>query len=178
MSVVDGDQYLLALPTKTGKTLQHRGRDRDREAARLKALGWSFEEIAQRLDLTSRHTGQPDPYRAAAAIKRAMAEAIRFAGDEMRLMELKSLDELEALAWRTLRNRHPLVQQGRIVRNELDEALDDDRYILELIDRILRIKERRAKLLGLDAPVRSEVITMDSVEAEISRLEAELRSGS
>jgi hypothetical protein len=36
-------------------------------------------------------------------------------------------------------------------------ALEDDAPVLAAVDRLLRIQERRAKLLGLDAPVRADV---------------------
>lgn len=47
---------------------------------------------------------------------------------------------------------------------------------LQAIDRLLRISERRSRLLGLDAPVRTRVgtITLDAIESEIERLEREL----
>ena len=34
--------------------------------------------------------------------------------------------------------------------------------------------ERKAKLLGLDAPLRTEIVTLTEIDAEIRRLEAEL----
>jgi hypothetical protein len=140
------------------------------EAARLKALGWSLPEIADHLGLGG------DPRRAGAAIRRALANTVRVARDEQRLLELQSLDELERACWIELRARHILVSNGRIVRDEMDVALEDDRFVLETIDRILKIKEHRGKLLGLNAPTRSEVLTIDSVDAEITKLEQELRS--
>lgn len=44
------------------------------------------------------------------------------------------------------------------------------------VDRVLKIMERRARILGLDAPTRHrvEVITEDAVDAEIRRLQGEL----
>lgn len=43
-------------------------------------------------------------------------------------------------------------------------------------DRVLSVMDRRARLIGLDRPQehRHTVITMDAVEAEIERLEAQL----
>jgi len=43
------------------------------------------------------------------------------------------------------------------------------------VDRCLAIMQRRARLLGLDAPTKHEVMTIDAIDAEIARLEAELR---
>lgn len=162
-----GDAYLLPLPAP-GNTFAYRSRDRDAEAARLKAQGMTLKEIATRLNMDG------EEHRAAAAIKRALGTMARFASDEIRLMELRSLDELEWVAWKTLQSRHVVISQGKIVRDDNGDPLDDDRFVLEVLDRILKVKERRAKLWGLDAPTRSEVITIDSIEAEVAKLEQEL----
>lgn len=164
----DDELALLPLP-KPGETFSKKSRARDAEAARLKALGWPLEEIAEHLNLGG------DPVRAAAAIRRALADVVRFAGDEMRLMELESLNQLEWVAWRTLQKRHVIVSNGRLVFDETGEAVEDDRYVLEAMDRILKCKERRAKMFGLDAPTRAEVLTIDSIEAEIAKLEREVQ---
>jgi hypothetical protein len=169
------DEYLLPI-APTPNHGKHRGRWRDAEAARLKALGWTLEDIAHELKLDE-PIKENGPARVVAAIKRAMGEMARFAGDEMRLMELRSLDELEWVAWQALRKTHVVVSQGRVVlHDETGEPVEDDRFILETIDRILKCKERRAKLMGLDAPQRREVITIDSIEQEIAKLETELRA--
>ena len=45
---------------------------------------------------------------------------------------------------------------------------------LNAIDRALKIAERRAKLLGLDAPAKQDVRITDSLDREIERLAAEV----
>lgn len=168
------EEYLIAVADPS-KGFKLKGRWRDAEAARLKATGMTLEQIAVELGLDA--NPENGPQRAAAAIKRAMGEMARFANDEMRMMELRSLDELEWIAWQTLRKNHVVVSQGRVVlHDETGDPVEDDRFVLETIDRILKLKERRARLMGLDAPIRREVITMDSIENEISKLEQELRN--
>ncbi len=161
------DEILLPLPA-SARSVKRRGAGRDNEAARLKALGWSLQEIADHLDLNH------DPARAGAAIRRALANTVRIARDEQRLLELAGLDELERACWIELQARHVLVSNGRIIRGDDEEPLEDDRFVLETVDRILRIKDTRAKLLGLNAPTRSEVITIDSVDSAIRDLETEI----
>ena len=165
-----GDVYLLPLP-REGALFDRKSKERDSEAARLKAQGMPLEEIATRLNMDG------DPKRAAASIKRALGTMARFASDELRHMELKSLDELEWVAWQTLHKSHVVINQGKIIRGDDGEPLDDDRFVLEVVDRILKIKERRAKLWGLDAPTKSEVISITSIEDEITKLERELKAG-
>jgi hypothetical protein len=162
------EDILLPVPAR-GSRIFKKGVQRDAYAVRLRALGWSLEEIADQLGLSG------NPERAAAAIRRGLATTIRVARDEQRVLELVSLDELERACWVELRASHVLVNNGRIIRDDDGEPLNDDRFVLEVVDRILKIKEQRAKLLGLNAPTRTEVLTIDSVDAEIARLEAELR---
>jgi hypothetical protein len=166
----NNDVYLLALP-REGAVFDRKSKERDAEAARLKAQGMTLEVIAEKLNMNG------DPQRAAASIKRALGEMARFASDELRIMELRSLDELEWVAWKTLQNKHVIINQGKVIRDDNGEPMDDDRFTLEVVDRILKIKERRAKLWGLDAPTRSEVLTINSIEDEISKLEKELSAG-
>jgi DNA-binding transcriptional MerR regulator len=165
--------FLLPVPGVRYSSQLKKGRARDAEAARLKALGWSLAEIAEKLNLVGDEPDHAED-RAAAAIKRAMASAVRFARDERRLLELEGLDELELRLWKLLDERQVLVQHGRII--EVDGVpLDDNRFALEVVDRIMKVKDQRCKLEGTYAPTRAEIVTFDSVEAEIARLEKQLR---
>lgn len=139
---------------------------RDAEAARLMALGWHEDEVTERL-------GYSDPTATIRGAKRAMAEVLRFARDEQRLMELRGLNEIEVRLWRLLDTDIVLVQHGKVV--VIDGApTKDHRFALEVMDRLMHVKAQRCRLLGLDAPTRTEVFTIDSVEAEIARLTHEL----
>ena len=78
-------------------------------------------------------------------------------------------------AWDVLQRNHVVVSQGRVV--ELDGVpIPDDAPVLAAIDRLLKIQERRAKLLGLDAPTQSrvEVVTESAVDKAIAELEAQI----
>lgn len=147
---------------------------RDREAARLKAIGHSLEEIAEMLSLTDSVTGEIDPRRAAKAVQRGLMAVYRFSTDEQRLMELQSLDEMERHLWDSLRREHVLVQQGRVILVD-GHVVQDERFVLEALDRILKIKERRAKYLGLDAQVRLSV-EADQIGGEIAQLIAAINA--
>lgn len=147
---------------------------RDREAARLKAINHSLEEIAEILHLTDSVTGEPDPRRAAKAVQRGLTAVYRFTVDETRLQELQSLDEMERHLWQSLRREHVLVQQGRVIMIE-GQTIQDERFVLEALDRILKIKERRSKYLGLDAQVRLSV-EADQIGGEIAQLIAAINA--
>jgi hypothetical protein len=142
---------------------------RDREAARLKAIGHSLDEIAEMLNLRNRYRpAEFDVRRAAKAVQRGLFAVHNFTLDEIKLQELQSLEEMERHIWQSLRREHVLVQQGRVIMIE-GQAVQDERFVLEALDRILKIKERRAKYLGLDAQVRLSV-EADQIGGEISQL--------
>lgn len=89
-------------------------------------------------------------------------------------IELAKLDAIEQAAWEVLRRDHIVIQHGKVVRLNR-KPVTDDGPVLNAIDRLLRAAERRARLLGLDAPVKVEV--SDEVDAEIARLAAALARG-
>lgn len=166
--------YLLPVPNpRAHSSIFKKGRIRDVEAARLKALGWPLMDIAKRLQLGDESDVEKAEQRTAAAIKRAMADAVRFARDEDRFLELLGLDELELRLWQLLEKSVYLVNHGKIMFYG-DEPMADYRFELEVMDRIMKVKDQRCKVKGTYAPTKFETVTMDSVEAEIARLEQEI----
>jgi hypothetical protein len=108
-----------------------RGLQHQQQALELRRAGKSFTEIAQALGLGRSYTHR--------LVQSAMREAvaqIAQAGDELRAMEVDRLDALMVTVW-------PMARRGN----------------LGAVDRVLRIMERRARLLGLDAP---EVLQVDN----------------
>jgi hypothetical protein len=118
----------------------------DTEALRLRSLGWTYQRIADNIGVT-KATAYNRVQRALAAIP---AEAV----DEFRRLEMERLDLVLNVA--------------------MDKAMSGDKGALFAVDRVITIMDRRAKLMGLDAPTKHEVLTLDAVTAEIRRLEAQL----
>lgn len=77
-------------------------------------------------------------------IQRTLRATLREPAADLRTLEVERLDDL-------LRALYPQARKGNH----------------GAIDRVLRIMERRAKLLGLDAPVRSEVETNATISATV-----------
>jgi len=172
--------------TRSLKTAQ-----RDHDALNLKVKGWSLQRIANELGYASKgavHDG----------IRRAFQDIpMPEAADEKRL-DLERIDRLIEAAWEVLEREHVAYSNGQVIRRrtggvELDEhgaeRLDDkgrtmpeyeevldDGPLLASIDRIRTLLERRAKIIGYDAPARSriEVITEDVVDAELKALTEEI----
>lgn len=142
--------------------------NKDMEALRLRTTGWSLEAIAEYLGWSSTAT-------VANALRRAVSMMARFAGNEQRLLELQKLDEAEAEVWKVLKMTNwAYTHRGDLVFGPDGEPVKDSRLVLEAVDRLMKVAERRARLMGLDAPMRAEVLTIDSIDEEIARVEAEL----
>lgn len=147
-------------------TRTERELDRDAQAARLRALRFTYEEIADKL-------GYADRAGAWKAAKRGRDRAVREPHHDMVAMDLAEMDEMAQEAWKVLRNTHYVVDRGEVVL--LDDApLLDDGPVLAAIAKLLDIQARRAKLVGLDAPARATVThTSSDVDAAVADLSAE-----
>ena len=89
---------------------------------------------------------------------------------EWQALELDRLDDLERAARRVLTTNHVHVNNGRIIRDQqVNEetgevtwtTLTDDGPVLQAVGALVRIAERRARLLGLDAPRKTELTGAD-----------------
>ncbi|MER6191786.1 hypothetical protein [Streptomyces cyaneofuscatus] len=140
--------------------------ERDARAAELRSKGWTYPRIAAELGFNHR----ADAYN---AVKRVLKETVREAGEDVRALELERLDRLEAAANEVLEREHVTVSNGRVV--SLNETpLPDDGPVLAAIDRLLKIQERRARLLGLDAPTKAAITITPERAAAIEALADEL----
>lgn len=133
----------------------------------LRRTNLSYRQIADQLGVSVST--------AHAMVQRGLADLVGESTEEVRRLELERLDHMARAALAVLGKRHLIVSQGRVaVHPKTGEPLLDSGPVLHAIDRLLRVQDRRAKLLGLDAPIRVETVTMGLVDAEIERLEKEL----
>lgn len=102
--------------------------EKHRQALELRKAGASYELIAEKL-------GYSHPSGAHKAVTSALQKTLREPADDLRNLELDRLDAMMLALWQQARQGN----QGAV-------------------DRILRIMERRAKLLGIDAPTKQELI--------------------
>lgn len=156
--------------------------ERDAKAAKLRSEWWSYSQIAE-------HLGIPKST-AYESVQRVLAETVQEPADDVRKMELERLDQMAVAVKGVLERNHVVVSQGRIVqrwigweqeedgrykhdregaRIPIYEDLDDDAPVLQAVDRLLKIQERRARLLGLDAPQRVSV-DAENLGREIAEL--------
>jgi hypothetical protein len=138
--------------------------ERDAEAARLRAHGQTFDAIAKALGFTDRSAARK-------AVERCLADTLAEPAADLRTLELASLDEMKLAAWGVLNATHWMVQGGKIVRDDLGTPVVDHAPKMAAVDRLMKISERRSKLLGLDAPVEVVPVSIEALDAAILELE-------
>ncbi len=135
----------------------------DARACELRSAGQTYQQIADEL-------GYSDPSAAKKAVDRALASAVAEPAGRLRTLELARLDAALQVAFRVLHEEHVAASFGKLIIDpRTGKPVRDNGPNLQAIDRIVKIGERRAKLLGLDAAVKVEAVTVDAVEAEIRR---------
>jgi hypothetical protein len=160
--------------------------ERDAAAAHLRGRGYTYAKIAQELGLSGRQVAYEAVQRALKAIvKEAASEALAIELDRLDA-ELVRLEELERAARAVMTARHIVVSNGRvIIHPETGEPMEDDGPVLNAIDRLVRIEaardragERRAKLLGLNAPTQADITVHEVTQQDIALQEmvAEMRA--
>jgi len=106
-----------------------RANERQRQALELRKSGVSFEVIAKKV-------GYKDASGAYRAVQTALKKTLQEPADELRAIEVERLDQMLLGLW--------------------PKAVKGDTWS---VDRVIRIMERRATLLGLDAPLKREITT-------------------
>jgi len=148
-------------------------RDRDARAVELRRRHLNYQQIATEM-------GYADKSGAYLAVQRGLADQCGEASAEVRQLELERLDDIARGFQRIFATRHYVVSvgAGKVVMDPAKPGvpLVDDAPVIQAGLALLRVMERRAKYLGLDAPAQSrvEVISETTVDAEIKRLESEM----
>ena len=125
--------------------------------------GKSFPAIARELDRTQGYIYK--------VYKKALREIIKEPAEQVIKMENRKLDLLEQIAFEMIQKEFPLVSGGGVVRDVLEDAngkpvLDEDGNPVQVkltdigprlavLNALLKIQERRARLNGLDKPVKT-----------------------
>jgi len=137
--------------SRKGKHLDPDTLEKEAQVLSLRRLGFTFDQIAKQLGYAS-SSGAYNAYR------RACLKIIYEEVEETRKMEMDRLDNAQMRIMTGVNN-------GNIAA----------------INTLLRIMERRARLLGLDQPMKAQVEVTNydtsSIDAEVSRLVALLNSG-
>ena len=147
-------------------------RDRDAQAVELRRRHLNYRQIAAQM-------GWASPNAAYKAVQRGLADTQAEPNAAVREIELARLDDIARSFQRVIAAKHYVVSAatGKVaVHPDTGEPLTDHAPVIQACLALIRVMERRAKYLGLDAPTRKgvEVITADQIEARIAELEREL----
>lgn len=107
---------------------------RSLKATAMRLAGARYDDIAQALGYNSRQAVHD-------AVKRVLRDLPDESPEQVKALEMSRLDRLQQGLW-------PLALNGN----------------QGAIDRILRIMERRAKLMGIDAPTQTQVAQISEVQ--------------
>jgi hypothetical protein len=139
--------------------------DLDGQCLELRRYGNTYRQIAAQLGIS--------PANAHKRVTRGLDRTRREPGDALRELELERLDQLQVEATKVLAGNHVVIQGGKVVRDKQGEPYRDHGPTLAAIRTLLQVQERRARLLGLDAPTRvdARVLTIDELDRQIAELE-------
>lgn len=155
--------YLCYICTTYGRKNVSKGKsdpkvaDKEAEVLKLRRGGLTFDMIAERV-------GYANASGAYKAWKNGMKRVVHDDVETIRKTELDRLDIAQAAIW------------GDLTDTQNIDASTRAKLILALV----RIAERRARLLGLDMPVKSQIevniYDRDTIDSEVSRLVTLLNS--
>ncbi|MFF9204415.1 hypothetical protein ACF1AE_21850 [Streptomyces sp. NPDC014986] len=114
------------------------------QAIALRLAGMDYQTIAERLDYADRGAASKDVHRAL----EANLEAESVAAATLRELEVQRLDRMQAAAWA--------------------KAAKGD---LKAIETVLKVIDRRARLLGLDRPARTEITGADGGPLQVEAVD-------
>lgn len=112
-------------------------------AMRLRIKGYSYRQIAKKLGIVN-----DNPETAVYTLIRSGINSVRLdSAEEMRNIELTRLDALQVIAWAAI---------------EKAAKRGDVRAVSTGVNSIVRLSDRRAKLMGLDAPVKYDLLMSEA----------------
>jgi hypothetical protein len=147
--------------------------EKDHRAAEMRSRSMTYEQIGNQLGVTRQAAHQ--------MVQRAINDIPKDGGEQALAMELMKLDYIERRAFVIATTKHPVISNGgKVVLRSGGVEIEDDTPILKALDTLLKVSQTRAKLLGLNAPTRTELTGKDGapiqVEAIKERLELFLES--
>ncbi len=150
----------------------------DAHACHLRGQGLTYSEIGVEMRCSSR-----------TALRRVQRAYGRMPGPAAAVERQRMLGELEDMAlavYGVMEAAHVAISAKGVVTVAVETPtgtvtvpVPDDHPVLEAVDRLLKIQERRARLLGTDAPSKRsvEVVTKDALVAEMERMTREMADG-
>ena len=121
----------------------------DHAIASMRLTGKTYREISEEL-------GIPDST-LQDMVTRAWMDLPLEGTETMVKQELAKLDALDRKYWAIMEKHHPYVTQSGKIPTLDGEIIEDDTPVMQAMAGLLRVADRRAKFLGLNAPTRTEL---------------------
>ena len=138
--------------------------EQDHKAAELRSRSLTFKAIGEQFGVTASAAYK--------MVQRAIDDIPKEATAELVAMEIAKIDYLERKAYEVMERHHVVVSQGGKVVYDGETKIQDDGPVLQAINTLAKLGERRAKLLGLNAPTRTELTSTVAVTIEDRSAEA------
>jgi hypothetical protein len=156
VKIKDRDERGRAIRTMEQMTLDH-------EAATMRIKGAQFKEIAEHFGVVVSAAYN--------MVVRAWADLPMEETAELVAREIAKLDLLEANYYEIMEKHHVLVAaSGKVAYNEsTGEPIEDDGPTMQAMAGLLKVADRRAKLLGLNPPTKTEltgVVVTANIESQ------------
>lgn len=94
---------------------------------------------------------------------------------KVRELEIERLDRMQLIVLAVLDREHVVISDGRVVYRTDDDGkrapVLDSGPALAAIDRLLKIQERRARLLGLDAAVKVDATVTETTQQDLELID-------
>lgn len=160
----------MASPNGRAAQARDRSRRAEQQAVHLRALGRTYDQIAASpLPCNDYHAQHPEPGCPACLPLYANRAGAKLAVDRTLEREYAAgSDTREAL------RRQQLAQIDLILGPAMQRALDGGDQVEAAVTSCVRLLDRRAKLLGLDAPLRIE--RTSDLDAQVEALVEQLAS--
>lgn len=142
--------------------------ERRNKAIKLKNTGLTWYQVAEAVGYLD-SSGNPSPAAACMDVSRALKQQVqdlRQNLEEMVLMADTRDDDIRRRLNLILSQKHPLVQGGRIVKDEDGETVYDLSPIFAAIDRLMKLEQAFAARHGLNAPEKLQVALDRRVDLE------------
>lgn len=140
------------------------------EAIRLRVEGYSYTQIAEKMQL-----GKTTVFRYVADVLEESRENAAEMADQARELELRRIDEASKLCMQTIAD----TDWDLVTGDESDEARSKAGRELRLkaVDRLVKLNDQRAKLLGLYAPAEVNATFTEKVSPQQIRESLRRRFG-
>lgn len=133
--------------------------ERRSKAIKLKNQGLTWYQVAKAMDYLDQQ-GEPSPALACGDVGRALRQQLqelRQDLEEMVLLADMRDDDLRRKLNIILSTKHPLVQGGKIVKDDEGEVVYDLTPVFAAIDRLMKLEQAYAQRHGLNAPEKLQV---------------------